>query len=270
MGESQVGEKGLDFAYSSLSGNPENSNETANVNKYIIVFTDSTDDVEQKMKYLTGHDSDLKIITVLLNATSTSYIKNAKPVVGDVYYIDTDNEANESETTQTTEEPSTTIENNSLENNVVEDQTAVVPDGTEKYDADKIVNGISETIQDITLSDVFDDTILQAFTISDFSTTDRSGIQRNSNEITSEVKQNKDGYVWKVNKLRANDKIILKFKITLKTEQKLDVGLIFKDVSTNKEQNIMYSKLQKDDNTIKSYSLEGIDGRKSNNSFIDL
>jgi len=265
MGESQVGEKGLDFAYSSLSGNPENSNETANVNKYIIVFTDSTDDVEQKMKYLTGNDSDLKIITVLLNATSTSYIKNAKPVVGDVYYIDTDNETNGSEATQTTEEPSTTIENNSLENNVVEDQTTVVPDGTEKYDADKIVDGISETIQDITVSDVFDDTILQAFTISDFSTADRSDIQRNSNEITSEVKQNKDGYVWKVNKLRANDKIILKFKITLKTEQKLDVGLIFKDVSTNKEQNIMYSKLQKDDNTIKSYSLEGIDGRKSNN-----
>ena len=263
MGESQVGEKGLDFAYSSLSGNPENSNETANVNKYIIVFTDSTDDVEQKMKYLTGHDSDLKIITVLLNATSTSYIKNAKPVVGDVYYIDTDNEANESETTQTTEEPSTTIENNSLENNVVEDQTSVVPDGTEKYDADKIVNGISETIQDITVSDVFDDTILQAFTISDFSTTDRSGIQRNSNEITSEVKQNKDGYVWKVNKLRANDKIILKFKITLKTEQKLDVGLIFKDVSTNKEQNITYSKLDKRKNSAKQFTLNGVDGREN-------
>ena len=65
------------------------------VNKYIIVFTDSTDEVSEKMKQLMENDKNLQIISILVDMTSTSYINNGVATAGEVYVLPSEVSAEE-------------------------------------------------------------------------------------------------------------------------------------------------------------------------------
>ena len=91
-GEGSDSNIGLDNAYKTFT-TPLDSKNT--VNKYIIVFTDSTDEVSEKMKQLMENDKNLKIISILIDMTSTSYINNGVATAGEVYVLPSEVSAEE-------------------------------------------------------------------------------------------------------------------------------------------------------------------------------
>ena len=217
FGDGNKSTDGLDNAYSSFTGA---SSDNKKVNKYIIVFTDSTDYVADKMKSLTELDSDLHIISILVDMTSTSYIVDDKPVCGEVYLL--------------------------LSENSQKDITTKV----DLLDLQQIYDSINKAINNVEVSNVFSDEILKYFTISDFSAD-------NGNVV-----QNKDGYTWNIDGIRNQDTATLKFKLTLKTNVDIDAGVIFKEICTNKEQNIKYQ------NSGVETTLNGSDSREGTNSTV--
>ena len=217
FGDGNKSTDGLDNAYNSLTGA---SSDNKKVNKYIIVFTDSTDYVADKMKSLTEQDSDLHIISILVDMTSTSYIVDDKPVCGEVYLL--------------------------LSENSQKDITTKI----DLLDLQQIYDSINKAINNVEVSNVFSDEILKYFTISDFSAD-------NGNVV-----QNKDGYTWNIDGIRNQDTATLKFKLTLKTNVDIDAGVIFKEICTNKEQNIKYQ------NSGVETILNGSDSREGTNSTV--
>lgn len=146
-GEGSDSNQGLDNAYSSFT-TPANSANT--VNKYIIVFTDSTDDVSEKMQSLTEADPNLHIISILVDMTSSSYIVNDAAVCGDVYLL--------------------------LSEVSEENVTANV----EILDLQKIYDTLNKTVNQIVVSNEFSNEILTYFNISNY-TTDSGSIEETDN-----------------------------------------------------------------------------------------
>ena len=136
-GEGSDSNIGLDNACKTFT-TPIDSKNT--VKKYIIVFTDSTDEVSEKMKNLIENNSDLKIISILVDMTSTSYINNGVPTAGEVYVL-----------------PSGVSE---------EDVT-----NASILDENKIYDELNTTVENIQVSNVFSDEILTYFDITDYKTT---------------------------------------------------------------------------------------------------
>ncbi len=84
FGEGNDSNKGLDFGVQSFTkpGTPNT------INKYMIVFTDATDHVADKMRNILLENQDVKIISVLVDMTSNSYIDAVGDnICGDVYLL---------------------------------------------------------------------------------------------------------------------------------------------------------------------------------------
>lgn len=132
-GEGSDSNIGLDNAVNSFSTTPVTSGDT--INKYIIVFTDSTDDVAAKMQEITTIDPSIKVISILVDMTSSSYISNDAPVCGDVYLL--------------------------LSEVLEEDVT----DDVEILDLQKIYDEMNKTVKNITVTNEFSNEILTYFDI---------------------------------------------------------------------------------------------------------
>lgn len=136
-GEGSDSNVGLDNACKTFT-TPIDSKNT--VKKYIIVFTDSTDEVSDKMKNLMENNSDLQIISILVDMTSTSYINNGVPTAGEVYVL-----------------PSGVSEEDITDASIL--------------DVNEIYDKLNTTVENIQVSNVFSDEILTYFDITDYKTT---------------------------------------------------------------------------------------------------
>lgn len=132
-GEGSDSNIGLDNAVNSFSTTPVTSGDT--INKYIIVFTDSTDDVAAKMQEITTTDPSIKVISILVDMTSSSYISNDAPVCGDVYLL----------LSEVSEED--------------------ITDNVEILDLQKIYDEMNKTVKNITVTNEFSNEILTYFDI---------------------------------------------------------------------------------------------------------
>mgnify|MGYP004580602729 CR=1 FL=1 len=195
-GEGNDSNQGLDNANSSFT-TPAVAGNT--VNKYIVVFTDATDDVSEKMKQLTTDDPNLHIISILVDMTSTSYVVNDLAVCGEVYLLLSGVSADD------------------INSNI------------EMLDLQKIYDNMNKSTNNIEVTNEFSDEVQKYFSISDL-TVDNGN-----------VTQTAKGYIWNIDRIRYQDTAKLKFKLTLKTNVDIDAGIIFKDIFTNKEQNISYT-----------------------------
>ncbi len=218
--------QGLDYAYSTFSKRPGTEG-AEDINRYLIVITDGTDDTSEKMLSLKEADPNLQIITILVDITSTAYINNGLPVCGEVYLLQSD------------ENSSNNIEN------------------VEVLDSEKIYNEINKINKNINVTNKFLDKLIDNFEITDFSAT------QGEVTVTKNDKGNIDGYIWKLDKLEIKQTQKLSFKITLKN-QDIDAGLIFQEISTNKEQDVKYSKYDSEENI----NLNGTDQRSETDSTI--
>lgn len=241
-GEVLKGDTGLQNAYSTISSK-RTANYTNKVNKYIVVFTDSTDWVADKMKEITtgeNADEDLRIITVLFNFTSSSYINsNNTPVSGDVYYVDTDEDT--STTTQV-------VDGNTDPNSISNTQVSL-PAGTEDYNKniDKIIDGMNNVAKDITITSKFPEAIVKNFTIT-YTGVDTSKISKASNKnaikgLDDLSQKDINGYTWNISKLASGDSLTLKYKLTLKKDKEISADYLLKDIITNDEQKITYKSI---------------------------
>lgn len=197
-GEGNDSNVGLENAKNSFSATPIKAGDT--INKYIIVFTDATDSVTTKMQDITTQDPNIKIISILVDMSSDSYIVNNEPVCGELYLL-------LSEVAE---------ENNTIEN-------------IELLDAQKIYDIMSNSINKIEVSNEFSTEILEYF-----------DIEYKENESNGQLTKNSNGYTWKVDTLKGGKTATLKFKLKLKTNKSIDAAVIFKDLYTNKIQDIEY------------------------------
>ena len=136
-GDGNDSNTGLDKAYSTFTSATNTNNI---VNKYMIVFTDSTDDVSEKMQSLCNSDQNLHIISILVDMTSSSYIVNNIPVCGDVYLL--------------------------LSGISQDDVTSSV----EILDLQKIYDNINRSVNEVTVTNQFSDEILTYFNVSNITT----------------------------------------------------------------------------------------------------
>lgn len=218
--------QGLDYAYDTFSKNSATT-DTNKIQRYIIVITDGTDDVSEKMLSLKNADPNLQIITILIDVTSTAYINNGVPVCGKVYLLNSNEDANN------------------------------ISENVEILDVQKIYDEINRIDKNITVTNKFFDLLVENFDISDFTVT--------AGEITTTKNDNGDidGYTWKVDKIAYKKAEKLSFKIKLKNKD-IDAGIIFKEFSTNKEQNVTYSKYDNEE----TIHLNGTDERAETDTTI--
>ena len=176
------------------------TNSKNNVHKVILVITDSTDDVADKMKSLTDADENLAIITILVDMTSTSYINDGVPVSGQVYL---------------------------LQSEVASEN---ITDNVEILDMQKIYDQLNNAMNNITVNNIFSDEVNKYFNITDYATT-KGNVTENSE---------KTGYDWTIDQIKVGETVTLSFSLTLKTDMDIDAGVIFNEVYTNKTQDISY------------------------------
>ena len=153
-GDGNDSNQGLENAYNTFT-TPINAKNS--VNKCIIVITDSTDEVSEKMKELTEADSSLKIISILIDMTSTSYIKDGTPICGEVSVLPSE---------------------------VAEEDITDAP----ILDIDKIYKELNRAVKNIQVSNIFSDEILEYFDITNYSTTSGT-VEKNDNGYNWNVEQ---------------------------------------------------------------------------------
>ena len=176
------------------------TNSKNNVHKVILVITDSTDDVADKMKSLTDADENLAIITILVDMTSSSYINDGVPVSGQVYL---------------------------LQSEVAKDD---ITENVEILDMQKIYDQLNNAMNNVTVNNIFSDEVNKYFNITDYATT-KGNVTENSE---------KTGYDWTIDQIKVGETVTLSFSLTLKTDMDIDAGVIFNEVYTNKTQDISY------------------------------
>lgn len=218
IGEGNDSNVGLDNAVNSFTTAIKN---TDTVNKYIIVFTDATDNVSEKMKKIVEDNPDVKIISILVDMTSNSYITDGTAVCGDVYLLLSEVEENE------------------------------VTENVKLLDLQKIFNEMNKTINNVVVTNEFSDEILTYFDIN-FENPEQGTLTKTNT-----------GYTWNINSIDSQDIAKLKYKLTLKTNMDIDASVIFKDICTNKIQDIKYT--SSDDNQI---TLAGTDAREGTQSTV--
>lgn len=249
LGEGSDSNVGLDNAVNSFT-TPINGMQQ--VKKYIVVFTDSTDNVTEKMQEIKEKDPTIEIITILVDLTSTSYIANNEPVCGDVYLL-----------------------LSGLEK---------APDNVKELDMDEICDNMQKLTQDIVVSNIFSDEILNYFDITDFKAyytqehTNGSLNNRAEDENISKVEKTDNGYRWEIKDLKFSRTATLTFKLSLRYRMDINAGVIFENVFTNKEQKITYTSLynsveqileEPDDNTEDTISAQSEEGIVSTAEEID-
>lgn len=217
-GEGNDSNVGLDNAINSFTTAAEN---TDLVNKYIVVFTDATDNVSEKMKEIEENNPDIKIISILVDMTSNSYIADGTAVCGDVYLLLSEVEKDD------------------------------VTEDIKLLDLQKIYDEMNKSVKSIELTNEFSNEILTYFDI-DFERPEQGTLE-----------QTETGYTWKIDNLDNQNTAKLKYKLTLKTNMDIDASVIFKDIYTNKIQNIKYTA---SDN--KETTLAGTDIREGTQSTV--
>ena len=229
FGESQDCNDGLEAAYNS-GFTPSAANKVPN--KTLIYFTDSTDNVSEKMREIEELDPTLKIITVLVDLTSSAYmdLNDGTPVAGKVYVIPSN--VNESD----------------------------LPSYINIYDKLKIYDELNSSANSIKVTNRFSDDILKYFEISDI-----KPATTNDGTVTPITEDGKIvGYEWEIDKIKYQRENSMTFSIKLDTNAEIDAGLIFSDLYTNEEQNITYNKF----NTSLLSSCKGTDARSDTESTV--
>ena len=143
-GEGYNSNDGLDNANSTFVSPIKNENV---LNKYIVVFTDATDNVTEKMRELTEQNPNVKIISILVDMTSSSYIIDNTPINGEVYLLLSEVE----------------------EGNIV--------DNIEILDLQKIYDNMNKVIRNVIVSNEFSNEVLNYFDITDY-TIDKGNIEK--------------------------------------------------------------------------------------------
>lgn len=228
---------GLDNAVASFSTT------SSALNKYIIVLTDSTDDVSAKMQDIKANNPDVNVISILVDMTSNAYLLNGTPVNGDVFVLLSENTAS-----SITNVPA---------NRIIDPNNRDATTGKMR-DLEKLYNEMNKTIKDIKVTNEFSSEILKYF-----------DIVYNTNELNGTVTLTQDengkdkGYEWNIGTLNKGETAILKFKLQLRTEQ-VDKDILFHELSTNKQQDVEYKERESEQLTL----LKGTDARVDTESTI--
>ncbi len=224
VGNGNDGNKGLENGVASIDNKHVVSN-AYDVHKYLIVFTDGTDNVKEKMKEIQAQDPDLHIITVLLDITSSAYVNDdGSSVCGDLYFLSSD-------------------------------ESISTPQNLHVFDTDKITNEMNKSLKQISVTNVFSDVVSEYFTISDVTAT----------HGTAQKTEDGNGYTWTVDNINFQDTEVLKFSLTLKTDAPINADVIFKEICTNKTQDVQY---QTFDHPEKRIDLQGSDERQGTKSTV--
>ena len=226
-GESANCNDGLVAAYNSF-GTPA-AGQT--LNKVIIYFTDSTDSVSDKMKEIMTKDPSLKIISVLVDLTSSSYLNlsTGDAVAGEVYVLPNGVSASD-----------------------------IVPNNVAIYDAQNIYDELNYAANNIKVVNTFSSTISDCFTITNITSpvgTVNTALDKDNKII---------GYAWSIDQLNFQETAKLTFTIKFRKDANVDAGAIFNDTYTNKKQQIIYNKY----NTSILTTMEGTDEREGTESTV--
>lgn len=229
MGETQDCNYGLEQAHSNGFGSPANG-KTAS--RTIIYITDSTDNVSAKMQQIQNQDTDLEIISVLVDMTSSAYIDyatgNPTGARQKVYVI-----------------PS----------NVQE--TDILPENVEIYSEQKVYEELNLAVNNVKVSNIFSDAILSYFDVEEIDplTYPTQGTITFTTDSNGKI----NGYEWNVGSLKFSQSEKIRFK--LKYNQNITVAArdLFWPLYTNKEQNVTYNMY----NSNVQNTLQGTDERVS-------
>lgn len=133
--------QGLDYAYSTFSKKPGTNDGAENVNRFMIILTDGTDDISEKVKELKDKDSNLQIFILLVDITSSTFIDNGEPIADMIYLIQTDPNA------------TNTVSNIPI------------------LDSQKIYDEIDKKMKKFTVTNKFLNIVVEYFDITDYSVT---------------------------------------------------------------------------------------------------
>ncbi len=178
------------------------------VDKYIIIFTDSTDNVKELIQQ--AATNDIKVITILVdNIVSNSYIdmNTNKPLVGKLQMI--------------------------YNSTFTEQQKTVF----EEFNAQKIANIVNSSLLNVQLTDVFESELIQFFDFDD-TTVYINGTKVNKQNdawtITgNELTRNDSGYLWKIDNIRRGETKTVKFRLNLREDQFIDAQSRFYNISVS-------------------------------------
>ena len=204
------------------------------INKYIILFTDATDNVSEKLKEIASSNPDINILTVLIDMTSNSYVVNSAPVVGQTYMI-------------------------------YDEVEAGTVDGINEYNAQTLYDNLNSNLSKITLANTFSKEVQDNFNIdeSSFKATVKNSAGKEVTTSNSTINVNSTGYELIVDNLKFQETVILEFTIELRTNKTIDAGAIFKELCTNETQDITYTTTDGQTNTT-----QGTDSRTGTESTV--
>ena len=202
---------GLQAAYNSF-GTASNG---YTLSKILIYFTDSTDNITDKMQSIMEQDPELKVISVLIDMTSSSYLNlnNGRPVE----YTLTNGDVVSGEVYV-------------LASNV--DENDILPANVNLYSIEAINDEINLVAKNIKVTNYFSDAVVNYF---DITIPDQDGVTilyNNANKVC--------GYEWNVEKIKFGKSTKMNFSIQLKSISQMDASHLFRNLSTNKTQNIEY------------------------------
>lgn len=232
---------GLNNAVASFSAT------TSAVNKYIIVLTDATDEVSAKMQKIKTDNPEIKVISILVDMTSNSYILddgsgNVSPLNGDVFVLLSENTASSI--------------TNVAQNRIIDPNNR----GTDGKISDlkKIYNEMNKSVRDIKVSNKFSDEILKYFDIT-YNTAGSNGTVT----LTQDENGKNNGYEWTVGTLNKGQSSTLKFNLQARIKD-INKDILFHEINTNKQQDVEY-KAGESENIV---SLKGTDAREDTESTI--
>ena len=207
-------------------------NKEDKVNKYLFVFTDATNDMSEKLKEIA--DSDIEVVTVLLDITSNRFIVDSTPITGEV---------------------------NMLYDQVEEGYVSDI----EEFSSQVIYNKLNSNLKEIKISNTFSNEILENFNIdtNNFKVIAKNSEGKEITTINTGINTSETGYELTIDNLKFQETVTLEFTIELKTNKTIDAGQIFKEICTNEKQEATYTTVDGETKTV-----QGTDSREGTESTV--
>ena len=168
---------GVQYGTNTLSTAP-------NTDRYVLIVTDSTDNIEQSMIEIT--DNNIKTISILYDFTNNKMGTPEDGKYGSVHMIDT------------------------LDNNVIIDE-------------------INNNIPNVTLDNILSSEILPYF--------DLTILQKGNNTT---IETNEKGFSCKIGRVKNNEAEVIKYKLSMKQNVKIDRNIIFKALNSSEKITLNY------------------------------
>lgn len=168
---------GVQYGTNTLSTAP-------NTDRYVLIVTDSTDNIEQSMIEIT--DNNIKTISILYDFTNNKMGTPDDGKYGSVHMIET------------------------LDNNA-------------------IIDDINNNIPNITASNILASEILPYF--------DLTILQKGNNTT---IETNEKGFLCKIDRVKNNEAEVIKYKLSMKQNVKIDRNIIFKALNSSEKITLNY------------------------------